>query len=489
MAVKRPQNLVSFGCLHPLKILTKDGEEIYVPCRKCAYCRQHRADLSSYLTRLELASYSNSSNRCTLFVTLTYSNACIPRVRFIADSSPLVRFSSFDGELLDTQFYSNHEKKQLQKLSTYYSSRFPNYFNHGELPVLNFPDVQGFLKRLRSRLYRKYKERVCLRYALCGEYGENYGRPHYHLLLFFEKQSHRCYVRKCIDEIWLFGHSYSKYFTGTNASYLASYCVGQNSLCPLFSRGSFRARFLHSCRLGEDFIRQKPTLFRQFQSGLASPKSSVIDGKDASIYIPLSLQSTFFPLCRGFRFCDYRLLVSRYLFTLRYSCQKASQICERIFDEIRTYRDCPFGQQVKPYYLQIFGDACLADDDNYVKGLIYRDVLVSRKFIAAARASRLPFKDYLFRLVSYYFSKDMLRDADYLERCETLDKQGVDSVVSRSWFFRNQSRSSYYKKIGSCYESVQSTESFKSYSQYTILRTLDYSKIKKIKEPRTLCAY
>ena len=44
--------------------------------------------------------------------------------------------------------------------------------------------VQKFLKRLRKR--------HSFRYYACGEYGENYGRPHYHVLLFYRDTDGDC---------------------------------------------------------------------------------------------------------------------------------------------------------------------------------------------------------------------------------------------------------------------------------------------------------
>ena len=44
---------------------------------------------------------------------------------------------------------------------------------------LNCEDIQAFFKRLRSRIAPQ-----TLRYIQVGEYGENFGRPHHHAVLF-----------------------------------------------------------------------------------------------------------------------------------------------------------------------------------------------------------------------------------------------------------------------------------------------------------------
>ena len=52
-------------------------------------------------------------------------------------------------------------------------------YDNEHLEDINVPTVQKFIKRLR-----KYFGARSLRYFACGEYGENTGRPHYHVILF-----------------------------------------------------------------------------------------------------------------------------------------------------------------------------------------------------------------------------------------------------------------------------------------------------------------
>lgn len=93
------------------------------PCGKCLPCRINKRKMWTLRMLLELKMHDDA-----LFVTLTY------------DDDHLV-------------------------------------FNEDMVPQLCKHDVQTFLKRLRKRIGK-------LRYYVCGEYGENTHRPHYHMVLF-----------------------------------------------------------------------------------------------------------------------------------------------------------------------------------------------------------------------------------------------------------------------------------------------------------------
>lgn len=62
-------------------------------------------------------------------------------------------------------------------------------FNDANLPVdmsLDHTHWQLFMKRLKSFIRRKYGSAMAdgIRFYMCGEYGERFGRPHYHACLF-----------------------------------------------------------------------------------------------------------------------------------------------------------------------------------------------------------------------------------------------------------------------------------------------------------------
>ena len=129
-------------CLSPVDI--KDPRYSYkkymlVPCGKCVNCKLNYAKMWSIRIMHELKDWDSAC-----FLTLTYDEEHLPK----------------DGSL---------DKQDLQK----------------------------FFKRLRFNLGgRKIK------YFACGEYGEQYGRPHYHIIVFgLNGQTELDIIQKS----WLFG--------------------------------------------------------------------------------------------------------------------------------------------------------------------------------------------------------------------------------------------------------------------------------------------
>lgn len=91
-------------------------------------------------------------------------------------------------------------------------------------------DFQDFLKRLR----KAYPD-VKLKYFMCGEYGENLSRPHYHACIFnFDfsdrvfwdcRDGVRLYRSAILEKLWPFGFSTVGDVTIKSASYVARYVV------------------------------------------------------------------------------------------------------------------------------------------------------------------------------------------------------------------------------------------------------------------------
>lgn len=88
---------------------------------------------------------------------------------------------------------------------------------------------QNFMKRFRKRFGEG------IRYYMCGEYGEKFGRPHYHACIFnfdfADKQlfkvvnGHRLYISPALSELWPFGYSTIGSVTFESAAYVARYIM------------------------------------------------------------------------------------------------------------------------------------------------------------------------------------------------------------------------------------------------------------------------
>lgn len=104
-------------------------------------------------------------------------------------------------------------------------------FNDENLPSNGSLDVkifQDFMKRLREKFG------AGIRFFHCGEYGENFGRPHYHACIFnfdFEdkydwrktQSGQTVYRSEMLEKLWPFGNSEIGDVTFESAAYVARY--------------------------------------------------------------------------------------------------------------------------------------------------------------------------------------------------------------------------------------------------------------------------
>lgn len=156
--------------------LTKDPKKalssrtLTVPCGKCIGCRLARAREWSLRCMHEASMYDASS-----FVTLTYDDAHLP-----------VDFG------------------------------------------LHYRDFQLFMHRLRKRLAGAG------RFLMCGEYGEQFGRPHFHAILFgcdwpdkklIRVKPDRLYSSELLSSLWPHGFASSGDVTVQSAGYVARYAT------------------------------------------------------------------------------------------------------------------------------------------------------------------------------------------------------------------------------------------------------------------------
>ena len=182
-------------CFHPFvtrakgeRVLSSSGavigycsRYIEVPCGKCPACLQARRQSWAFRIQVESEQYPGSS----FFVSLTYNDDCLP-------------------------YGTDH-------------------------PSLCKSDLSEFFHRLRSYLYNRDPDpqegRKYFRYFACGEYGDSFGRPHYHFCfwdLYFKYSSDKWL--SIFQEVWRFCDPTSvdiEDMSARRAEYVAKYCLKQ----------------------------------------------------------------------------------------------------------------------------------------------------------------------------------------------------------------------------------------------------------------------
>lgn len=122
-------------CKHPIHLKQAGG---LVPCGQCFTCRLNKARFWTFRIMMEARLHEK-----TLWTTITYNDDFLPKSYFDPNTGQV-----FEG---DTKGFS----------------------------TLHPEDVELFLKRVRKKLPPR-----SFRFFLCGEYGEDNIRPHYHLCVF-----------------------------------------------------------------------------------------------------------------------------------------------------------------------------------------------------------------------------------------------------------------------------------------------------------------
>lgn len=169
---------ITFPGSVPSADVARHGVPTPIPCGQCIGCRLERSRQWAIRLMKELRLHDRSS-----FLTLTYSDEFLPRL------------------------------------------------DNGR-PTLVLEDVQLFLKKLR-----KHFEPHPLRFFQCGEYGDQFARPHHHMILFGEdfckdrvpiessRSGYAQFESPTLTRTWGKGRCVISEVTFESAAYVARYCL------------------------------------------------------------------------------------------------------------------------------------------------------------------------------------------------------------------------------------------------------------------------
>lgn len=189
------------------------GRDIKLPCNQCIGCRIDRS--KKWAVRLL---HEAELHEKTAFITLTYNDETLlarrqEREPTVPCTPPL---KSATSSAVDIDTYA-HAKPRAHADS------------------LRPRDVQLFMKRLRKDLSKRNPFGK-VRFYLVGEYGDKYGRPHYHIALYGEDFSddrvkwrtsgdYTCYRSSRLERLWPHGNSEIGELTIDSATYVAGYIM------------------------------------------------------------------------------------------------------------------------------------------------------------------------------------------------------------------------------------------------------------------------
>lgn len=185
------KNKILFGYYDPKKALNNSPTkpDFMLPCRQCVGCRLAKS--AEWATRVinEADLYEDNS-----FITLTYAPEHVP-----ADMS------------LD----HSHYQKFMKRLRKKYVPKCPYPVGHD----------------LRDEWMLAH----AIRFYMCGEYGDNFGRPHFHAILFNHdfkdkylwkvQNGQRLYRSEELESLWPYGYSTIGNVTFESAAYVARYIM------------------------------------------------------------------------------------------------------------------------------------------------------------------------------------------------------------------------------------------------------------------------
>ena len=177
----------------PLNNRSSTGRGMTIPCGQCIGCRLERSRQWAIRCIHEAQMFGNKN----VFVTLTYNNQHLP-----LDGS--LDYSHFQGFM-----------KRLRK---------------------RFVPPNPFDPKLDPEAYADFALKHGVRFYMCGEYGDESRRPHYHAILFNIKFDDRVrwrktptgyyqYRSKTLEDLWGLGNCEFGDVTFKSAAYVARYIM------------------------------------------------------------------------------------------------------------------------------------------------------------------------------------------------------------------------------------------------------------------------
>lgn len=435
------------SCLHPIEIVNSAGKLLKVPCGKCYACINKRRFDNQAKVDLHMQKY-----KYNLFFTITYSDRYLPtyRVTHVSNSRMVIEQKT-QRQLFNDVFmrklcfsYKTEEDKRLYELPfqrKYHPTRrnrrahvgthFDLIHQRDAFGVLSKRDIQLFLKSIRNETVRKKKNGVLrgdcrFTYYICGEYGPERFRPHYHGIISTNDASFAKFLSKALPKIWTMGDlrvEYSK--GGASGNYCAGYVNSFARLPKILSYKPFRPFVVHSIYYGysptEDLKRDISEITYQY----LAERNYIIDGKPCTISPSLSFQHHLFPRCFRYDESPWYILYLRYTLVSRLAnaIERETGQYPSSISEIISYLET--GRSKYDILIASGGytlDYLFRGSSNISAAVRSGLYLSSRFFRLCDRYNRTP-REYFDIIQQYYRDKS---SCDYLKFCRSRATRSTD---------------------------------------------------------------
>lgn len=439
--------ICTMSCLNPIEIVNAAGNLLKVPCGKCYACLNKRR--FDYQAKVDLHMQKYKYN---LYFTATYSDRYLPtyKVSRVSDSCMVIEQKTqrrlFNDVFLrkvcflyktetDKHFYElpfqrkfhPTRKNRLAHIGTHFDLIHQN----DAFGVLSKRDVQLFLKSIRNETVRKKKIGVLrsdckFTYFICGEYGPERFRPHYHGIISTDDASLAEFLSKALPKIWTMGDLRVEYSKGSaSGNYCAGYINSFARLPKILSYKPFRPFVVHSVYYGyspnEDLKNDISEITYQY----LAERSYIIDGKPCTIPPALSFQHYLFPRCFKHDESPWYILYLRYTLVPRLAnaIERESGWYPSKVSEIISYLET----RPEQYDISIASGNYTLDylfrGSTNASSTIRAALYLSSRFLRLCdRYNRTP-REYLDIIQQYYRDKSSY---DYISFCRSRASRPVD---------------------------------------------------------------
>lgn len=451
-------------CINKKWIINKyTKKRVLVDCGVCPACQQAKANRRTLRINME-SRFNVPKDWITLHCTLTYDNDNIPFIfehdydDFMNERIPslpvyrkkevklgenhkrklikFLRIDSFDG--YDGRGESDWLKTNFSTYPIRYRYLYGESVKGSELPhlrqvvrrdvngepifkkspnrigVIYYKDIQNWIKNFREYLknhykYESYKKEVIRKgfeevdkfsFFACGEYGPDSFRPHFHILLHFNKKYLEEF-KQAIAKTWKFdnlgdpadykGQFYNQVkLHNRGASYVSTY-VNRSADFPLFFATFSPFKPKHCYSLGYGMVSsftKLPYILECMEKGRFLYKRTItIDGVERVVELPLPsyVINRFFPKFKGYSRLDD---IALYRTLQRFANFRKGDAKKRIF-ETELAKLCDY------------------DDDDLHKSMIYL-TNSCKKFCDLMHYSydvgMMVYADYYIRVWNRYYS-------------------------------------------------------------------------------------